>query len=127
MLWKFKMETMLKARELWGLVDGKDVAALSAYTKKENQALNLIMQSLFDNQLLAMRKQTTVKGIWEALQNQYVDKGFINRLFLTRKFFTSQMNPTNTMEQHLNKLITMVEELNAIGATNLLKVKFMVW
>jgi len=43
MLWKFKMETMLKARELWGLVDGKDVAALSAYTKKENQALNLIM------------------------------------------------------------------------------------
>jgi hypothetical protein len=43
MLWKFKMETMLKARELWGLVDGKDVVALSAYTKKENQALNLIM------------------------------------------------------------------------------------
>jgi hypothetical protein len=67
-----------------------------------------------------------VKDIWEALQNQYVDKGFINRLFLTRKFFTSEMNPTNTMEQHLNKLITMVHELDAIGATNLLKVKFMV-
>jgi hypothetical protein len=67
-----------------------------------------------------------VKGIWEALQNRYVDKGFINRLFLTWKFFTSQMNPTNTMEQHLNTLITMVEELDAIGATNLLKVKFMV-
>jgi hypothetical protein len=67
-----------------------------------------------------------VKGIWEALQNRYVDKDFINRLFLTWKFFTSQMNPTNTMEQHLNTLITMVEELDAIGATNLLKVKFMV-
>jgi hypothetical protein len=43
MLWKFKMETMLKARKLWGLVDGKDVkpskgevAALSAYTKRES-------------------------------------------------------------------------------------------
>jgi hypothetical protein len=36
-----------------------------------------------------------VKGIWEALQNQYVDKGLTNRLFLRRKFFTSQMNPTN--------------------------------
>ncbi len=67
-----------------------------------------------------------MKGIWEALQNRYVDKDFINRLFLTWKFFTSQMNPTNTMEQHLNTLITMVEELDAIGATNLLKVKFMV-
>jgi hypothetical protein len=43
MLWKFKMETMLKARELWRLVDGKDVkpsegevAALSTYTKRES-------------------------------------------------------------------------------------------
>jgi hypothetical protein len=62
-----------------------------------------------------------VKGIWEALQNQYVDKGLTNRLFLTRKFSTSQMNPTNKMEQHLNKLRAMVEELNAIGATILLR------
>ncbi len=43
MLWKFKMETMLKARELWGLVNRKDVklneqevAALSTYTKRGN-------------------------------------------------------------------------------------------
>jgi hypothetical protein len=61
-----------------------------------------------------------------AFQNQYVDKGPINRLFLARKFFTSEMNPTNTMEQHLNKLRAMVEELDAIGATNPHKVKVMV-
>jgi hypothetical protein len=43
MLWKFKMETMLKARKLWGLVDGEDVkpsegevAVLFAYTKRES-------------------------------------------------------------------------------------------
>ncbi len=43
MFWKFKMETMLKARELWGLVDKKDVklseqevVALSTYTKRKN-------------------------------------------------------------------------------------------
>jgi hypothetical protein len=25
MFWKFKMETSLKARELWGLIDGSEV------------------------------------------------------------------------------------------------------
>jgi hypothetical protein len=62
----------------------------------------------------------------EALQNQYVDKGLTNKLFLTRKFFTSQMNLTNMMEQHLNKLGAMAEELDAIGATIPFEVKVMV-
>jgi hypothetical protein len=43
LLWKFKMETMLKAIKLWGLVDGKDVkpseqevVTLSIYIKRRN-------------------------------------------------------------------------------------------
>jgi hypothetical protein len=50
------METMLKAKELWGLVDGKDVkpsehevVTLSTYTKRKTRALNLIVQSLFES------------------------------------------------------------------------------
>ncbi len=76
--------------------------------------------------MLVVRKETTMKGIWEALQNWYVDKGFTNKLFSTRTSFTSQMNPTDTMEQHLNKLGAMVEELDAIGATIPPKVKVMI-
>jgi hypothetical protein len=54
-LWKFKMETLLKARDLWELIDNiemkphGDVATLLAYTKKENRALNFLVQSLFNN------------------------------------------------------------------------------
>ncbi len=84
------------------------------------------MQRLFDSQLLSVKKKTIVKGIWEALQNRHVDKGLTNKLFLTRNFFTLQMNPTNTMEQHLNKLQTMAKELDAIGATIPLEVKVVV-
>jgi hypothetical protein len=36
------------------------------------------------------------------------------------------MNPTDTMEPHLNKLGAMAKELNAIGAIILLEVKVMV-
>jgi hypothetical protein len=40
-----------------------------------------------------------------------------------KKFFTFQMNPSNTMEEHLNKLGAIVEELDAIGVPILVKVK----
>lgn len=107
---------MLKARELWGLVNGKDVklngqkvVTLLVYIKRENRAFNLIVQHLSNSQLLTMKKETIAKGIWEALQNRYVDKGLINRLFLTRKFFTLHMNPIDTREQHLNKLRAMAK------------------
>jgi hypothetical protein len=36
------------------------------------------------------------------------------------------MNPTNTMEQHLNKLGAMAKRLDATGTTIPLKVKIMV-
>jgi hypothetical protein len=62
MLWKFKKEMMLKAREmlkaleLWGLKDGKNVKlgesetiAIFAYMQKESHAFNLIVQSLYDS------------------------------------------------------------------------------
>jgi len=116
---------------LWGLIDGKDVnpnegdaMAISTYAKGESQALNFILQSFFNNQLFIVKKETTTKGlIWEAFQKWYVDKVLMNTLFLTRKFFTSQMGPNDRMEQHLNKLKTMAKDLNAIGAPILVRVK----
>jgi hypothetical protein len=58
MFWKFKMEVVLKAKDLWGFIDEKEikpkviiVVVLVAYKKKENRALNLIVQSLSNNQL----------------------------------------------------------------------------
>jgi hypothetical protein len=44
MLWKFKMETLLKEKELWGPIDSVEVkcqgdaTALLAYIKRENKA-----------------------------------------------------------------------------------------
>ncbi len=53
MFWKFKMESVLKARNLWGFIDKKEIkpkvtiiVVLAAYEKKGNCVLNLIVQSL---------------------------------------------------------------------------------
>ncbi len=70
----------MKARELWGVIDNTEVkpegnmVTLLAYTEKENKALNLFVQSLSSNQLMAIRKEKIAKGIWNALANHHVNK-----------------------------------------------------
>jgi hypothetical protein len=47
---------------------------------------------------MSVRKETTTKGIWEALQKWHVDKGLANKIFFMRKFFMSQMDLFKLME-----------------------------
>jgi hypothetical protein len=63
MLWKFKIETMLKVRDFRGFIDKKETkpkvttsATLATYEKKESFALNLIGQSLLNGQLFIMQR-----------------------------------------------------------------------
>ncbi len=42
--------------------------------REENKALNLFVQSLSSNQLMAIRKEKIAKGIWNALANHHVNK-----------------------------------------------------
>jgi hypothetical protein len=51
MFLKFKMETLLKARDLWGLIGEiqkkpyeKDEVVLLSYSRKPNKALNLLIK-----------------------------------------------------------------------------------
>lgn len=57
-LLRFKMQTLLQMKELWGLIDkievkldDYEVATIANYTKKENKARNFLVQSLLDSQL----------------------------------------------------------------------------
>ncbi len=54
---RYKMQTILDAKELWGLIymskvkpKEENVIAIITYTKKENKAQNLLFQSLSNNQ-----------------------------------------------------------------------------
>jgi hypothetical protein len=58
MLWQFKVEMMLKAKELWGLIekiktevkpDEADIIAIATCAKKENPSVKLARQSPSNN------------------------------------------------------------------------------
>jgi hypothetical protein len=65
-----EIQNLLKARDLWSLIDGNDqkpinTNVLTSYTKQDNHTLNFIMQSLSDSQLMIVCQNTTTKGLWE--------------------------------------------------------------
>jgi predicted amino acid-binding ACT domain protein len=76
--------------------------------------------------MMTLRKEKSAKGIWDTLAKRHVDQGLVNKIFLSRKLFMSQMDPIDTMEVHFNKLATMANQLEAIEATILDEVKMMV-
>jgi len=82
------MQTLMDAKELWGLInmtkvklEEEDVIATITYTKKDNKTWNLLIQNLFDNQLVIMWKETMAHEIWEAFEKWYVDKSIANKIF----------------------------------------------
>lgn len=53
-------------------------------------------------------------------------RDFANKIFLNKKSFMSQMNPLDTIEQHVNMLGVIAKEFDALGVRVLNEVKVMV-
>ncbi len=130
MLWKFKIESLFKARELWGLINGEEVKldpsnalGLLVYERKGRWALNLLIQSLSNNQFMSIKKEMIAKGVWKVFQKWHVDKGLVNKIFFTQKFFMSWMESIDTMEYYLNKLGAMVNNLDVWESYKRQKIK----
>lgn len=91
--------------------DGDDLAA------KDKKALATICLSIKDSELVHVRTCKTSAEAWKKLGEVYETKGLARRLFLRRKFFTIQLQEGESMQEHINKVTTLAEQLEAIGAT----------
>ena len=69
-----------------------------------------------DSQLPLVRSATSAYDAWSRLEVHYEKKSLANKLFLRRRFFTTMMDVGDDMLEHINKLKTLVEQLDAVGA-----------
>ena len=53
---------------------------------------------------------------WSRLEGHYEKKSLANKLFLRRRFFTTMMGEDDDVLEHINKLKTLAEQLDAVGA-----------
>lgn len=116
------MQMILVDKELWDVVERSEVESVEGGSKdnkwivKDKKALATICLSVKDSELVHVRSCKTSAEAWKKLEEVYETKGLARRLFLRRKFFTAQLQDGESMQEHINKVTTLSEQLEAIGA-----------
>eukprot|EP00644_Phytophthora_capsici_P019050 jgi/Phyca11/133206/e_gw1.358.9.1 len=98
--WKFKMRMVLEERDLW----------------ESRKALAIICLAMEDSQLPLVRSANDAYDAWSRLEGHFEKKSLANKLFLRRRFFTTVMVEGDDVLEHINKIKTLAEQLDAVGA-----------
>ena len=75
----------------------------------------IICLAMEDSQLPLVRSASGAHDAWSKLEDHFEKKSVANKLFLRRHFFTTMMEEGDDVLQHINKLKTLAEQLDAVG------------
>jgi gag-polypeptide of LTR copia-type/Domain of unknown function (DUF4219)/Zinc knuckle len=121
--WKFKMQMVLEERDVWEVVSGEvkleqcqTATDQALFKKKSRKALAMICLAMEDSQLPLVRSASGAHDAWSRLEEHFEKKSLANKLFLRRRFFTTMMEEGDDVLAHINKLKTLAEQLDAVGA-----------
>ena len=114
---------VLEERDLWEVVCGdvkieQCVTPLdqATFKRKSRKAMAIICLAMEDSQLPLVRSASGAFNAWSKLEDHFEKKSLANKLFLRRRFFTTMMDEGDDVLEHINKLKTLAEQLDAVGA-----------
>uniref|UniRef100_A0AAV1VCM9 Retrovirus-related Pol polyprotein from transposon TNT 1-94-like beta-barrel domain-containing protein n=1 Tax=Peronospora matthiolae TaxID=2874970 RepID=A0AAV1VCM9_9STRA len=117
------MQMVLEERDLWEVVSGEIKAEQcetqldqATYKRKSRKAMAVICLAMEDSQLPLVRSASGACDAWSRLEDHFEKKSLANKLFLRRRFFTTMMEEGDDVLEHINKLKTLAEQLEAVGA-----------
>uniref|UniRef100_A0AAV1UT75 Uncharacterized protein n=1 Tax=Peronospora matthiolae TaxID=2874970 RepID=A0AAV1UT75_9STRA len=121
--WKFKMQMVLEERDLREVTSGEiklehlaTTLEQSTFKRKSRKALAIICLAMEDSQLPLVRSASGAYDAWSRLEGHFEKKSLANKLFLRRRFFTAKMEEGDDVLSHINKIKTLAEQLDAVGA-----------
>ena len=88
----------------------------TTHKRKSRKALAIICLAMEDSQLPLVRSASGAHDAWSRLEGHFEKKSLANKLYLRRRFFTAKMDDGDDVLQHINKLKTLAEQLDAVGA-----------
>ena len=109
------MQMVLVDKDIWDVVDGSEKEPEEDKLEKRSQkvrdkkVLPTIYLSVKDSELVHVRACKTAAEAWQKLAEVYENKGLARKLFLRCKFFTLQLHEGDSMQQHINKAMTLAE------------------
>ena len=121
--WKFKMQMVLEERDLWEVASGEvkmehctSTLDQATFKRKSRKALAVICLAMEDSQLPLVRSAVGAHDAWSRLEGHFEKRSLANKLFLRRRFFTTMMDEGDDVLAHINKVKTLAEQLDAVGA-----------
>ncbi|POM77306.1 Copia proteinlike, partial [Phytophthora palmivora] len=69
-----------------------------------------------DLTLPLVRSAKDAYDAWSRMEGHFEKKSLANKLFLRRRFFTTMMGEGDDVLEHINKVKTLAEQLDAVGA-----------
>ena len=116
--WKFKVELLLTKEDLWDTLSSDPPEPLTdAWRSKDCKARATIDLLLKDNQLHHVRKESTAKSTWTALQEYHEKSTLSNKVSLLKKLCDLKLTDGGNMESHLAQVEDLIDQFSSLGET----------
>jgi hypothetical protein len=121
-VWKYQMQTVLEAKDLWGYVDGTNTRPASnadqqaAFDKSEKKAKALLVTAINSDLVYLITECQKPKQIWDKLKQRFERDTIASKLFLKQKYFSMKMKDDDSIEEHLRRMKEITDQLAAIRA-----------
>lgn len=118
-IWKFQVKVILKALEVYGIVDGSVVkpeedADKEIWEKKDAKAQSVIVTRLSQKVMLQVMNCETSKDIWDKLHTIYEQTSEMSLHLLQQKFFSMQHNQNEDMATFIAKIEETVNQIRQL-------------
>lgn len=120
--WMFQLKCALKAKGLYGLVDGTmekpaatQAAGLDSWYRKDAQAMFLITSAMDFEQITLIENCETSKAMKEKLDSIYCQKSEVNKLMAHEKFHQYRMDPNDSVAKHVAKIENLAQQIKDCG------------
>ncbi|VFQ58235.1 unnamed protein product [Cuscuta campestris] len=113
---RMQIEDLLVQKDLDVVLGDKSEKMSDAdWAGLDRKAMSVIRLSLTKNVAFNILKETTAKGIMEALSNMYEKPSAANKVFLIRELVNTRMKNGTSITEHINKLNLILARLLSVG------------
>jgi hypothetical protein len=121
--WKMQVSLVLRASEVWGVVNGTElknsdptkVAEIKAWESKDVHAQAIIVPLLDRKQSTHIYNCTTSKEMWDKLQGIHSDGSSLNKQHTLSKFFNYRISSAQSVVDAFSEVEDLARSLNEMG------------
>ncbi|KAI3816312.1 hypothetical protein L1987_16005 [Smallanthus sonchifolius] len=114
--WKMQIEALLCQKDLDAVLEGEKPEGMSQadWMKMDKKARAVITLSLSENVAYNIQKETSAKGMMEALSNMYEKPSAANKVYLIRELVNTRMKEGDSVANHINNLNSILSRLVSV-------------